>query len=491
MSISLRSKAISGVLWTTIQRFSVQFINLFVQIILARLLMPEDFGLIAMIQIVITLGQTLIDSGMTSSLIRTKDPDERDYSTVFYTNLVASIIIYAIVFFVAPFVAHFFEEALLTDLVRFYAITFIIQAFSAVQLARLTKQMKFKLQMLLQLPATIIGGIVGVTMAYSGYGVWSLVGLNIVMTLVLAILLWFKSEWRPSLMFDWSRFKIHFNFGYKLTISSLLTNLYFESYALIIGKVFSSAQLGFYKQANSLRMFPVGNVTSALNKVTYPIFAEVQDDNVRLKNIFKKITFLVFFATTPVMLLSIVIAEPLFIFLLTEKWLPAVPYFQILCVAAIFYPLSMYNLNIIAAKGLSGLHLKLEVIKKTLGILTLLVLLQFGMYGVVWAAALSMIISAFINSLYSGRLIDYPISEQVKNLYPIILVGTVSMVIAYYLLEYINDNIIIADFLQILIITTIYFILYLGFSILFKLNGIKEAKELLNSMRKSKKSRII
>lgn len=491
MNIGLRSKAISGVIWTTIQRFSVQFINLFVQIILARLLMPEDFGLIAMIQIVITLGQTLIDSGMTSSLIRTKDPDERDYSTVFYTNLIASIIIYAIVFSVAPFVAHFFEEAMLTDLVRFYAIAFIIQAFSAVQLARLTKQMKFKLQMLLQLPATIIGGIVGVTMAYSGYGVWSLVGLNIVMTLVLAILLWFKSEWRPRLVFDWSRFKVHFNFGYKLTISSLLTNLYSESYALIIGKFFSSAQLGFYKQANTLRMFPVSNVTSALNKVTYPIFAEVQDDNVRLKNIFKKITFLVFFATTPVMLVSIVIAEPLFRFLLTEKWLPAVPYFQILCVAAIFYPLSMYNLNIIAAKGLSGLHLKLEVIKKILSILVLLALLKFGIYGVVFAAAISMLIHALVNSIYSGRLIDYPISEQLKNLYPIILVGTVSMVIAYYLLEYINDNIIIADFLQILIITTIYFILYLGFSILFKLNGIKEAKELLNSMRKSKKSRII
>ena len=491
MGISLRSKAISGVLWTTIQRFSVQFINLFVQIILARLLMPEDFGLIAMIQIVITLGQTLIDSGMTSSLVRTKNPDERDYSTVFYTNLVASIIIYALAFIIAPFVAHFFEEALLTDLVRFYAIAFIIQAFSAVQLAKLTKQMKFKLQMLLQLPATIIGGICGVTMAYSGYGVWSLVGLNIVMTSVLAILLWFKSEWRPSLVFDWSRFKVHFNFGYKLTISSLLTNLYSESYALIIGKMFSSAQLGFYKQANTLRMFPVSNVTSALNKVTYPIFAEVQDDNVRLKRIFKKITFLVFFVTTPVMLLSIIIAEPLFRFLLTEKWLPAVPYFQILCVAAIFYPLSMYNLNIIAAKGLSGLHLKLEVIKKTLSILVLLAFLKFGIYGVVFAAAISMVIHALVNSIYSGKLIDYPISEQIKNLFPIMLVGTVSMVIVYYLLDYINDKIVIADFLQLLITTAVYFILYLGLSVLFKLNGIKEAKELLKSMRKSKKSRII
>lgn len=486
--MSLKLKTISGVFWTILQRFSVQFINLFVQIILARLLMPEDFGLIAMIQIIITLGQTLIDSGMTSSLIRTQAPDERDYSTVFFTNLGVSIIIYALAFSIAPYFAHFFEMPLLTDLVRVYAVTFVIQAFAAVQLARLTKQMKFKLQMLLQLPSTLIGGVCGVLMAYNGYGVWSLVGLNIVMTTILAVSLWIKTDWRPRLIFDWSRFKIHFNFGYKLTLSALLTNLYSESYSLIIGKMFSSAQLGFYKQANTLRMFPVTNVTSALQKVTYPLFSEVQHDNERLKRIFKKINFLVFFVTTPVMLLSIVIAEPLFRFLLTEKWVPAVPYFRILCVAAIFYPLSMYNLNIIAAKGLSGLHLKLEVIKKTLSIMILFALLPLGMYGVVSAAALGMVIGAFVNCLYSGKLINYPVVEQLKDLFPIVLFGTLSMVIVYSLIFCIGENFAMSDILLIVVSAGLYMGLYIGFSLSFKLNGIEAIRELLKVLKNSKKS---
>ncbi|WP_180081574.1 lipopolysaccharide biosynthesis protein [Acinetobacter sp. YH12201] len=483
--MSLKAKTVSGVFWTILQRFSVQFINLFVQIILARLLMPEDFGLIAMIQIIITLGQTLIDSGMASSLIRTHEPDERDYSTVFFTNLGVSVIIYGLAFLIAPYFAHFFEMPVLIDLVRVYAITFIIQAFAIVQLARLTKQMNFKLQMLLQLPATFLGGICGVLMAYYGYGVWSLVGLNIVMATILAISLWIKTDWRPRFIFDWSRFKVHFNFGYKLTLSSLLANLYTESYSLIIGKMFSSTQLGLYKQANTLRMFPVTNVTSALQKVTYPLFSQVQDDNPRLKRIFKKITFLVFFTTTPLMLLSIVIAEPLFRILLTEKWTPAVPYFQILCIAAIFYPLSMYNLNIIAAKGLSGLHLKLEVIKKTLSIIVLVALLPFGMYGVVIAAGLGMIIHALVNCIYSGRLIDYSIFEQMKNLYPIVLIGVLTMIIVYYFLIYMGDNTRLTDFLLLVLSTILYIIIYTIFSFVFKVNGIHEIYELLKSLKKS------
>lgn len=449
--------------------------------------MPEDFGLIAMIQIVITLGQTLIDNGMTSSLIRTNEPDDRDYATVFYTNLCASIIVYALVFSIAPFLSQFFEQALLTDLVRFYAITFIIQAFAAIQLARLTKQMNFKLQMILQLPATLVGGACGVIMAYQGYGVWSLVGLNIVMTTVLTVSLWIKVDWRPSLIFDWSKFKTHFNFGYKLTLSSLLANLYSESYSLIIGKMFSSTQLGLYKQANTLRMFPVSNITSALHKVTYPLFSEVQGNNKELKRIFKKITFLVFFTTTPIMLLSIVIAEPLFRLLLTEKWVPAVPYFQILCVAAIFYPLSMYNLNIIAAKGLSGLHLKLELMKKTLSVIVLFALLPLGMCGVVFAAALGMIIHAIVNCIYSGKLINYPISEQVKNLLPIVLVGLLSMAIVYFFAFYIWKEIIKPDFLLIIISAAMYFIIYFSLSFYFKLSGIDEILELFKILKKRSK----
>src|SRR5690606_2641116 len=421
--MSLKRKALSGVIWTFGQQISVQGINFVVQIVLARLLLPEAFGLIAMIQIFMAIGQTLMDGGMTSSLIRTKNPDQADYSTVFFINLFSSVIIYFVLFLIAPFIAAFFDQPLLTLILRVYTFSFIIQALVGVQTTRLTKAMNFKLQMYMQIPSTLIGGVSGVFLAYKGYGVWSLVWMQLITTTLFMLQHWFWTDWKPSLIFDKQKFIYHFNFGYKLTFSALLTALYTNSFTLVIAKMFSATQLGHFNQANTLRMFPVRNLTTALQKVTYPLFSSIQDDDQKLKAVFRKITLLVFFIIYPVMLSLILIAEPLFRFVLTEKWLPAVPYFQILCISAIVYPLSMYNLNIVLAKGRSDLHFKLEVIKKGGSVLFLLLVFPFGIWGVVYASAISMFIHALVNSFYSGRLINYPLTEQLKNLVPIILVG--------------------------------------------------------------------
>lgn len=284
---NLKKQAISGVIWTFAQQFSVQLINFGVQIILARLLMPEDFGLIAMLMVFISIGQFLMDGGMTSSLIRMKEPKQVDYSTVFVTNFGVSLIIYTLVFITAPFIADFYGQELLKNILRVFALTFVIRSLVAVHVAKLTKEMNFKTQMKLQIPSTIIGAIVGVVMAYSGYGVWSLVWLNLTQTIVFTIQNWFFIKWKPSLMFDKNIFKYHFNFGYKLTLSGLLDTIYNDAYRIVIGKFFSPAQVGFFNQAETMRLFPVGQIGSVIGKVTYPLFANIKTD-AELKNAYKK-----------------------------------------------------------------------------------------------------------------------------------------------------------------------------------------------------------
>lgn len=484
--MSLKAKTVNGIFWATLQRFGIQVANLITQIILARMLMPSDFGLIAMIGIFMVISQTLIDSGMTSSLIREQQIEHKDYCTVFYINLCVSLLMYLILFITAPFIAIFFNEEILTSLIRVYTIIFIVQVFSSIQLTKLTKEMKFKSQLTLQLPATIIGGCCGIWMAYHNYGIWSLVGLNLITALSLAVIVWLKVDWRPTLAFDFLSLKKHFKFGYKLTLSSLVANVYSELYPLIIGRQFSSTELGYYKQAHTLRMFPVSNITSALAKVTYPLFSKVKDDNVKLKKIFKKITKLVFFFTTSIMLFCVSIAEPLFRLILTEKWLPAAPYFQILCLAAIFYPLSMYNLNIIIAKGLSGLHLKLEIFKKICSIFILLILLPFGIYGVVIASAIGMVFGALVNINYSGKLINYSIFSQLRDLSPILICGSVSMIFSSIYINHYSIN--TGDFLKLLIAGIIFYTSYIFMSYIFKLAVLHELSDLIKYVFRKKMS---
>src|SRR5690606_21900575 len=269
--MSLEKQAVNCVMWTFAQQFSVQIINVAVQIILARLLSPEIFGLIAMLALFVSIGQSLMDGGMTNSLIRTKNPDQLDYSTVFVTNFLVSVGIYLLVFLIAPFIADFYDQRILQDLLRVFALSFVIRSLVAVHVARLTKEMNFKTQMKLQVPSTIIGAVIGVAMAYNGYGVWSLVWLNLSQTIVFTIQNWIFIKWRPSFVFDKRRFKYHFNFGYKLTLSGLLDTTYLNLYPIVIGKYFSPTMVGFFNQAETMRRFPVQQLSAVMEKVTYPL----------------------------------------------------------------------------------------------------------------------------------------------------------------------------------------------------------------------------
>jgi len=428
--MSLKEKGFHGIFWTFVQQFGTQIIQFIIQIILARVLTPEEFGLIGMIAVFMALGNSLVDSGMSSSLIRTKDADERDFSSVFFINVTASIVIYFVLFFVASHIAIFFHQPILTDIVKLYCLTFIIRAISSIQYVRLTILMDFKTQTVLRLPALAVSSIVGLVLAYRGYGVWSLVYMQLANVTLESILIWFQVKWRPSLVLDWKRLKRHFNFGYKFTLSGIIDTVYGNIYHIIIGKYFSAAQLGFYTRADAMKQLPVNNISSVLNNVTYPLFSSIQDDNIRLKSVYKRLMQQILYWIAPVLVIAGVLGEPLFRFLFTEKWLPAVPFFQILCFVGIMYPLHAYNLNILNVKGRSDLFLKLEIIKKTIITLGLIIAIPFGIYGLLWMQFFLNFIGFYINTLHSGKLINYPVFEQIKDIAPIFgLAGLIGVLV--------------------------------------------------------------
>ncbi|MFZ6009149.1 MAG: lipopolysaccharide biosynthesis protein, partial [Bacteroidota bacterium] len=344
--MSLKQKAIHGLGWTFTNQVSVQVVRFGVSVLLARMLSPHDFGLVGMITVFIALGSAFIDGGMASSLIRTQEATHADFSTVFFMNVGVGVVAYVLLFFTAPLVASFFHQPELVAIVRVYAISFIVSALTIVQNTRLTKQLEFKKQFLVSLPSFVVSGVVGLVCAYSGMGVWSLVWMHLAQTSFSSAQLWLRSDWRPSFIFDSGRFKHHFSFGYKLTLSALLERLYQNITAILIGRYFSVSQLGFYSRAQSMKQLPVDSISAALNKVTYPLFASIQDDNPRLKSVYRRLMQQVLFWLTPSLVLASVLAEPIFRWLLTAKWLPAVPYFQIVCFLGVMYPIHAYNLNV-------------------------------------------------------------------------------------------------------------------------------------------------
>jgi teichuronic acid exporter len=476
--MSLKEKALSGTFWTFLQMFSSQGIGFVVSVILARLLFPAEFGLIAMLGVFIGLGNALINSGLTQSLIRTQDADEEDFSTVFFFNLIGSILIYGIVFFAAPLIAAFYNQELLTSIIRVYSVTFIINAFSAIQTTRLNKKMDFKTQMKVSIPSLVIGSAVGVTMAFKGYGVWSLVWSAVIQTLAATVQLWYWSKWKPRWVFNWTKFNYHFHYGVKLMLSGILDIIFINAYTILIGKFFAPALVGFYNRANSLQMLPVGNVSSIITKVSFPLFSNIQNDDLRLKSVYQRIMQMVIFLVAPTLILMAVLAEPLFRFLFTERWLPAVPYFQILCFNGILFPIHSYNLQILNVKGRSDLFLKLEIMKKILGFIVLIISFQFGIYGLLYGSVISSVLCFFINTHYSGKFLNYSAWEQTKDLLPSIILSLIVGGVVYYI-DNLSLSISLNDFIRLLIGSLIGIILFLTSAFLFQMSSFLELKKII------------
>lgn len=475
--MSLKKKAGISLVWTFTQQFGNQLIGFVVSLVLARVLLPAEFGLIGMIIVVIAVGNVLLDGGLTKSIIRDPDCDQEDYSTVFFFHLIASLLIYLVIFLLAPFIADFYEQPVLVLITRVYSLTIIITSFSVVQMARLTKVMDFKTQAIIAIPASIIGGIVGVWMAYTGYGVWSLVWSSLITSIVSTVQLWIYSDWLPSFNFSRKKFLRHFNFGYKLTLSDLLNRIFNNIFIIVIGKYFSAGQVGFYTRAETMKQLPIVNITSALNKVTFPLFVSIQDDETRLKRVYKKLMLMVMFVTAPVLIFLAVLAEPIFVFLFTNKWTPAVPYFQILCITGILYPLHSYNLTILNVKGRSDLFLKLEVIKKIIIIITILVAIPFGILALLYGQVLISLVGFFINAYYTKRFIGYTSFAQLKDVFPIISLAAFAGLVIYLLDSYGFSNQI--HFIRIVAGGVIGITIYLSFAYFLKFSSFSEFRDLI------------
>ena len=475
--MSLKRKATVGLVWTFTEQFGSQLIGFIISIVLARILLPEQFGLIGMIAVFVAIGNTLLHGGLTKSLIRGEDLEASDYSTVFYFNLAASLLVYFVIFLSAPFIADFYEQPILENLVKVYCVTFIISGFSAVQLARLTKKMDFKTQTIITIPSAIIGGGVGVGLAVMGYGVWSLVWSSIITALVNSIQLWLYSGWRPVFKFEMSKFKKHFSYGYKLTVSELLERIFKNLFLIAIGKYFSAAQVGLYTRAETMNQLPVRNISRTLEKVTFPLFVSIQNDHKRLKMVYKKILQMVVFVLTPFMIYLAVMAEPIFRFLFTEKWLPAVPYFQILCITGIMYPLHSYNLDVLNVKGRSDLFLKLEVFKKILILITLVITIPMGITEILYGQVIISLLSFFINAHYTGKFIQYTAFEQLKDITPTLILSVLVGGIIY-----LNDVFVLKDQIDIIRIAiggSLGFLIYLVLAYIFKFESYSELSKLL------------
>ena len=466
----ITSKAKTGMLWSFMIQGGVQIINFAVSIILARLLLPEQFGLIGMITVFIEISRGLVNGGFVSSLIRTKDVDNLDYTTVFSVNMVTSIVLYLLLFFLAPLIAAFYQKDILINLIRVLGLILIFNGLSLVQSTKLNKALQFKTQFKLQLLSLMFSAVVSVWMAFNGYGVWSLVAKELVYSFLATVQLWWNAKWIPSFKFDKEKFRYHFNFGYKLSLNAIISTIFVNLYNIIIGKYFSVSQLGYYTRAKSLENLPSGFFFNAFNRVFYPLLAQVNDNDEKLKNIYSTLMQIVLFVVSPILIYLGIIAVPFFRFILTEKWLPSVPYFQLLVVSGIFFPIHQYNLNICNLKGRSDIVLKLSIFHNFLLFVGAFSSIWFGIYGLLFSLIIINLLVTCVNAFFSGKLINYSIHKQISDLLPIIglnfLVGVVFYGIQikwFYKLH---------DVFNMTLVAILFFAVYLLTAFLLKMNVI-------------------
>lgn len=419
----LKEKTINGIFWSAIDNFSNQGIQFIVGIFLARLLSPREFGLVGMIAIFIAVSQTFIDSGFSSSLIRKKECTQADYSTVFYYNLVVGLLLYLLLFFSADLISDFYTEPQLKWIIRIAGLDLIVRSFTIIQRTTLAKQVNYKLMAKITVISGIISGGLGITMALKGYGVWSLVARSISAATFSSFFLWIWNKWRPSLVFSLKSFKELFGFGSKLLASGLLDTVYSNIYLLIIGKFFSAKDLGYYTRAQIFSDLPSKNINGIMQRVTYPVLAQLQDDPTRLKAGYKKIIKNVMYLSFVIMMGIAAIAEPMIITLLGEAWRPSIIFLQMLCFVGMLYPLQALNLNILNVQGRSDLFLKLEIIKKLFAVPVIIAGVIWGIKVMIICMWINSLLAYYLNSYFSGKLIKYSILEQVKDIFPTFLLG--------------------------------------------------------------------
>ena len=459
-------RVLSSLIWKLLERTGTQGIQFIVQIVLARLLLPEQYGIIAIVTVFISIARVFVQSGFNTALIQKKDADEVDFSSVFYLSLVVAAILYAIIYFSAPYIASFYMQPQLVQVLRVLSITLFIGAFNSIQNAFVARNMLFKRLFISSLGAVIASGIVGIAIAYRGGGVWALVAQQLTNQLTISFILWFAVKWRPHLIFSFKRIKSLFAFGSKLLASSLIETLYQDLRTLIIGRMYIPAMLGFYNRGQQFPKVIVSNINGSIQSVMLPTLSAHQDDTKRVKEMMRRAIKTSSFMIFPMMIGMVVVAEPLVKIVLTDKWLPAVPFLQIFCISYALMPIHTANLQAINAMGRSDIFLRLEVIKKIIGLIILGISLQFGVYAIALGQVFSGIISTFINAYPNKELLNYSYKEQWLDIMPSLLISIAMGAFVY------SFNFIGISAWKILVIQVVTgIIIYIGLAKVFKLES--------------------
>ena len=420
---NLKETAAKGLIWSAIERIGTQGIQFVFGIIITRILFPADYGLVGMILIFVAIGQTIVDSGFGSALIWKNNSNEIDHSTVFYFNITVSLVLYLIFFFLAPFIATFYDEPRLVNLIRVICLNFLIISFSLIQQVDLQKKVDFKLLAVINTMGSLIAGIASLIMALRGFGVWAIVMQMLAKSFVTSLLLWIFNKWRPVFVFSLSTLKQLFSYGSNLMAAGLLNTIFRNLYFNIIGKLFPVTSLGYYTRAVQMHDFPVITISQIFNRVVFPVFSTIRDDDERLKNAVRKTLRTMVFVTFPVLIGLIAVADELIEVVLTEKWLPASGYFKLLCLAGLFYSFQVLNNEVLKTKGRSDWVLRLEVITKTVLIINIFITWRWGIAAIIIGQTASILLACLIGFFYVWKLIGYTLWEQVKDIFPYLAIS--------------------------------------------------------------------
>lgn len=476
---------IKNFFWRFAERCGAQLVAFIVSIVLARVIAPNDYGIIALVTVFTSILQVFVDSGLGTALIQKKNADDLDFSSVFFFNFFACLVLYGAMFFGAPYIAKFYENESLTAIVRVLSLTLVIAGIKGVQQAYVSKNMLFKRFFFSTIGGTVVSAFVGIGMAYAGFGVWALVTQQLSNAAIDTLILWITVKWRPRKMFSVKRLKTLLTFGWKLLISSLLETTYNNLRNLIIGKMYSSSDLAYYNQGDKFPKVIVTNINTSIDSVLLPTMSSAQDDRERVKQMTRRAIKTSTYVMAPLMMGLAFCAEPVVRLLLTDKWLLCVPYLRIFCITYMFWPVHTANLNAINAMGRSDWFLKLEIIKKLMGLVVLLSTMWFGVMAMAYSLLLSSVLSQIINSWPNRKLMEYGYLEQVRDFLPGILLA-VGMGICIYIIGFIPLPIIITLAIQIIVGV----IIYIGFSAVFKLEEFEYLLEMMKSLVKRGKKEI-
>ena len=453
--MSLKQKTFTGLIWTFLEQFGRTGIRFVVQLALARLIAPDQFGLLGMIGIFYAVAETLSRTGLNQSLIRMTEPKSIDYNTVFWLNLVLSVFIYIIVFFLAPYISKFYDEPILSSLIQVYALSIIITCFSSIQLTKYTRELNFKIQTTVLIPSIIISSILGITLAKLGYGVWSLVYMQVAQSTISALQLWFRSAWKPQLSYSWERAKYHFNFGYKLMLASLLNNIFINIYPMIIGKYNTASQVGFYTRALSFRNLPTTMVSGMFAKVSYPVMTQLKTQREQFIIVFSKFLKVILLMSSFILFAFIVAAKPLILILIGAKWLPSVELFQWIAFGGIFIVLQNYLTNILSVFGKSDLILKALIYSRLINLVIIIITAPLGIMAIIYGQLLAELVNFMVMQFYCSIILNYSLKKQYFQILPILLPGlfiTITILLTFQKVEALTINL----GLQLLIILSVF-----------------------------------